>query len=143
MSDGAKPTSQDAVIETRFNRTVAELHHQAAAGQAGPAVQRLMELRAFLAVIEEQVAAGTARIRHSCAPDRDLDALSVHELSADVRWVEAVLAARTEQVTAIGDLLCTMPDPAPALHQTTSCTRPPPAARPRIPGPIAVARLRP
>ncbi|MFG2483442.1 hypothetical protein ACGFSI_11880 [Streptomyces virginiae] len=111
MSTSTKPTSQDANLEEVFGAPLARLYVAAAAGTATAAVRRALELRSFLALAEEQVARVRDRVHRYTAPDTDMGALSASELCFDSQWMDAALSARTQYVTALDQLLRSMPPP--------------------------------
>ncbi|MGW2917742.1 hypothetical protein ACWDBF_07740 [Streptomyces angustmyceticus] len=112
MSVIAKTTSRDQALENAFGARPAALYAQAAHPDASVALQRALELRSFLAVAEEQVARVRDRVHEATAADGDMGALSAEDLRWDAQWLEAALAARDGYVTALDDLLQTMPAPA-------------------------------
>ncbi|MFD8978630.1 hypothetical protein [Streptomyces sp. NPDC059564] len=136
MSTWTKPSSQDAHLEEAFGTPVAQLYTAAAAGAATPAAQRALELRSFLALAEEQVARVRDRVHRNTAPDADMGTLSASELRFDAQWMDAALTARTQYVTALRELLRSMPPPGtaregpPKLDQPWATTRPATATAP-------------
>ncbi|MFJ6934633.1 hypothetical protein ACIQV2_15660 [Streptomyces globosus] len=143
MSTSTKPCSQDIRLEEVFGAPVGELYGQAAAGIAPPAVSRALELRSFLALTEEQVARVRDRVHAAMAPDRDMDELSAAQLRMDSQWMDAALSARGEYLTALGELLKTMPAPTNPPRRPVAfdqqrlaarlSPRPAPAASPPVP----------
>lgn len=117
MSASTKPSSQDTRLEEVFGAPVGELYAQVAAGIAPPAVARALELRSFLALTEEQVARVRGRVYAAMAPDRDMNELSAAQLRMDSQWMDAALSARGEYLTALGELLKTMPAPGVRSHR--------------------------
>lgn len=111
MTTSTKPTSQDARLEEVFGAPLAQLYAAAAAGTATPAQQRALELRSFLALAEEQVTRVRERVHRNTAPDADMDSLSPSELRFDSEWMDAALSARAQYVTALSQLLRSMPPP--------------------------------
>ncbi|GAA2643742.1 hypothetical protein GCM10010425_59020 [Streptomyces spororaveus] len=141
MSSSTKPTSQDTHLEEVFGAPLARLYAAAAAGTATPAEQRALELRSFLALAEEQVAHVRDRVHQYTAPDADMSTLSASELRLDSQWMDAALSARTQYVTALDQLLRSMPPPGSPrpesrvrFNQPKITTR----AAPRVP-PLAAA----
>ncbi|MFJ5546719.1 hypothetical protein [Streptomyces sp. NPDC093225] len=108
VSTSTKPSSQDADLEEVFGASIAQLYASAAAGTSTPAEHRALELRSFLALAEEQVARVRDRVHRYTAPEADMNALSASELRFDSQWMEAALAARTQYVTALRQLLRVM-----------------------------------
>ncbi|MFD9817460.1 hypothetical protein [Streptomyces violascens] len=124
MSVTRKPTSQDAALEQAFGASLAELYEQAAGPQTSAALQRALELRSFLAVAEEHVARVRDRVHEATAADRDLGELSADDLRWDAAWLEAALAGRDGYVTALDDLLRTMPGPGQQTRTAGQFTQP-------------------
>ncbi|MEU6814045.1 hypothetical protein [Streptomyces sp. NPDC046860] len=113
MSLQPKPSTADGQLQEVFGAPVASLHASAAGPDASPALGRALELRAFLALAEDQVARVRDRVHADMAPDRDMGELSADKLRFDAQWLEAALAARDSYRAALGELLRTMPPPAP------------------------------
>ncbi|GCD41838.1 hypothetical protein [Streptomyces paromomycinus] len=116
MSVTRKPTSQDTVLEKVFGAPLDELYAAAVAGTASPALHRIMELRSFLAVAEEQLARVRDRIHEATAPARQYE-LSAEELQWDLQWLQAALSGRQECVGALEEVLRTMPAPGARPQQ--------------------------
>ncbi|PKT72300.1 hypothetical protein CW362_14500 [Streptomyces populi] len=104
-----KPSSMDADLQKIFGSPVPELHEATADHDASPALARALELRSFLALIEEQVARVRDRVHADMDPDRDMSELSADRLRFDARWLEAALDARDGYRAALGELLRTVP----------------------------------
>lgn len=124
MSVRLKPSTLDGQIQGAFGAPAAELYASAAGPNGSPAMARVLELRSFLALAEEQVARVRDRIHEVMAPDRDMDELTAGVLRFDAQWLDAALDARDGYRTALGELLRTMPP----LEQQP---RPVPMAQPR------------
>ncbi|WP_241672296.1 hypothetical protein [Streptomyces sp. IB2014 016-6] len=107
-SASVKPSSQDGRLAETFGAPVADLYERAAVPGAA-ALTRALELRGFLAVAEEQVARVRDRVHEAMAPGRDMDELSAGDLRSDAQWLAAALDARDGYLTALGELLRTMP----------------------------------
>ncbi|MFF2941290.1 hypothetical protein ACFVSQ_15755 [Streptomyces niveus] len=140
MSTSAKPSSQDDLLAETFGATLAELHERAAVAPGIPALTRALELRSFLALAEEQVARVRDRVHEAMAPGRDMNELSADELRFDAQWLAAALDARDGYLTALGQLLRTMPPqtgPVPSrpvrFAQPQITTTLPPTAAPAPP----------
>ncbi|WP_330347773.1 hypothetical protein [Streptomyces sp. NBC_00582] len=110
MSVIEKTSTQDHLLEQAFGVPVRELYAQATGPDASAALVRALELRGFLAVAEEQVARVRDRVHQATAADRDMNELSADELRFDAQWLEAALSGRDGYVTALGELLRTMPE---------------------------------
>ncbi|MFJ6783617.1 hypothetical protein [Streptomyces yangpuensis] len=104
-----KPTTQDQAIESAFGHPVGLLHQRATSGLAEPALHRVMELRAFLAVTEEHLAWIRDRVHQSTARQRDLGELNPDDLRMDVQWLEAAVDARVGLLAALTNVLTSMP----------------------------------
>ncbi|MCX5303136.1 hypothetical protein OG304_06675 [Streptomyces sp. NBC_00160] len=122
-----KPTTQDQAIESAFGHPVGLLHQRATSGLAEPALHRVMELRAFLAVAEEHLARIRDRVHLSTAPQRDLGELNPDDLRMDAQWLEAAVDARVGLLAELTNILTSMPAAGPDRHRLRP---PPPAARP-------------
>ncbi len=110
------PTSQDAGIEEAFGRPLAELYAQAAAGTAVPGVQQVLELRSFLAVVEDQAAKARDRIHQATGPAADPQAVPLADLRFRTDLLEAALEVGAKYRRALQDLVRTGPgrsSPAP------------------------------
>ncbi|WP_435058215.1 hypothetical protein [Streptomyces sp. bgisy060] len=136
----------DSELQEVFGAPVCELHEAACGADASPALARAMELRAFLALAEEQVARVRDRVHADMRPDRDMGELSADQLRFDSQWLEAALDARDGYRTALGELLRTMPAldqrprPVRMTQLRTTTTLAPPAAP--APSPAGAARAR-
>ncbi|MEU9373744.1 hypothetical protein AB0D94_08255 [Streptomyces sp. NPDC048255] len=124
MSDGHRPSTQDARLEGVFGSPLNELHERAVRPGASPALVRALELRVFLALAEAQVVRVRDRVHAAMAPDAELDLLSSDALRFDAEWLEAALAARSGYRTALDKLLAAMPPPAVRPPATTGPLRP-------------------
>ncbi|WP_371648461.1 MULTISPECIES: hypothetical protein [unclassified Streptomyces] len=107
-----KPSRQDAVLEQVFGAPLDELYERAVHPGSSPALVRALELRAFLALAEEQVLHVRERIHAAMAPGAGLDSLDADVLRFETQWLEAALAGRSGYLTALSGLLATMPPPA-------------------------------
>ncbi|MFE4546688.1 hypothetical protein, partial [Streptomyces sp. NPDC056785] len=102
----AKPSTMGADLQQVFGDPVPELHDAAVAHDASPARTRALELRAFLALTEEQV----ARVRDRVHEPRPGHGRAVgRQLRFDAQWLEAALDGRDGYRAALGELLRTMP----------------------------------
>ncbi|MFB8440440.1 hypothetical protein ACFC7A_15485 [Streptomyces niveus] len=147
MSTSAKPSSQDYLLAETFGAPVAELYERTAVSPGVPALARALELRSFLALAEEQVARVRDRVHGAMAPGRDMNELSADELRFDAQWLTAALDARDGYLTALGQLLRTMPPqtaPVPSrpvqFAQSQITTTLPPATAAPAPPRAGVAR---
>ncbi|MGW6742813.1 hypothetical protein ACWGDX_19175 [Streptomyces sp. NPDC055025] len=148
MSVSTRPSSQDSRLEEAFGAPVADLYQTATGPGASAALLRALELRSFLAVAEEQVSRVRDRVHEATAPDRDMDDLSADDLRMDAQWLQAALSTRDDHRAALGELLRTMPPPAPAGQSRVRFTQPkitttlPPAAPAPTPAGAARARVK-
>lgn len=137
MSVIDKSTSRDAALQEAFGAQVAALYAQTARGEANVALQRALELRSFLAVVEEQVARVRERVHAATAADGDMADLSADDLRWDADWLEAALAGRDGYAAALDELLLAMPPPShPNVPRAgprpkVTATAPPDPAGPR------------
>ncbi|MDF6066161.1 hypothetical protein H8R03_30020 [Streptomyces sp. JH010] len=106
-----KAGSMDADLQRVFGNLLPALCEAAAGPDASPALARVLELRSFLALTEEQVARVRDRVHADMDPDRDMGELSADKLRFDAQWLEAALDARDGYRAALGELLRTMPPP--------------------------------
>ncbi|MFI9755759.1 hypothetical protein [Streptomyces collinus] len=136
MSVRHKPSTLDGRLHGFFGAPVAELYTATTSPDASAALTRAMELRAFLALAEEQVARVRDRVHHATAADRDMDELSADDLRMDAQWLEAALDARDGYRAALDNLLRTMPPPGQrprpvrTAQQTLTTALPPAIAAP-------------
>lgn len=115
MNAAEMPSTQDAVIVEAFGRPLAVLYARAAAGTVEPAVQRVLELRSFLALVEDQAAKVRQRILQAVDPAGDLYAFSGQDLRFQSAMLEAALdTGRTYGKTLRGLL------PAGVAHSAPS-----------------------
>ncbi|MGE7384211.1 hypothetical protein ACQKM2_01740 [Streptomyces sp. NPDC004126] len=139
MSDGPRPSTQDARLEGVFGSPLNELHERAVRPGASPALVRALELRVFLALAEAQVVRVRDRVHAAMAPDTELDSLSSDALRFDAEWLEAALAARSGYRTALDKLLAAMPPPAVRPPAATGPLRPAAVSRSLPPVPAGAA----
>jgi hypothetical protein len=128
------PSTLDDRLSETFGAPIADLYDPAAEPDAPPALTRALELRAFLAMAEQQVRQVRDRVHQAMAPEQDLGTLSAENLRFDAQWLHAALEARNGYRTALGDLLDTTtrsPEHerrSVRLTQHTLSTTPPTAA---------------
>ncbi|AUH40506.1 hypothetical protein [Streptomyces sp. CMB-StM0423] len=136
MSADVRPSSVDDELQRLFGAPLDALHTSATGSDAAPALVRALELRAFLALTEEQVARVRDRVHADTRPQRDMGELSADKLRVDAQWLQAALDARDGYRAALGELLRTMPAPAVSrpvrMTQHRAVTTLPPAAAPAI-----------
>ncbi|MEV7393405.1 hypothetical protein [Streptomyces sp. NPDC091215] len=107
-----RASAMDDELQEVFGAPVSELYEAAVGHDASPALTRVLELRSFLALTEEQVARVRDRVHADMDPDRDMGELSADKLRFDAQWLEAALDARDSYRSALDELLRTMPPPA-------------------------------
>ncbi|MFJ9085790.1 hypothetical protein ACIRL3_25545 [Streptomyces sp. NPDC102384] len=140
-----KSSSRDAALQEAFGAEVAEMYVQAARGEANAALQRALELRSFLAIVEEQVARVRDRVHAATAADGAMDDLRAEELRWDADWLQVALAGRDGYTAALDELLRTMPSPHQAaaprrgMSPRIAATAPPAPAASR-PGAVRTPR---
>ncbi|MGW4197061.1 hypothetical protein [Streptomyces sp. NPDC005004] len=129
-----KASTMDGDLQTAFGVSVPELHEAAAGSDTSPALRHALELRSFLAMVEEQVALVRDRVHADMHPDRDMGQLSADKLRFDAQWLEAALDARGSYRAALDELLRTMPPldqqarPVRTTQPRATATLPPSAA---------------
>ncbi|MCZ0978698.1 hypothetical protein O1L60_04075 [Streptomyces diastatochromogenes] len=128
MSTPIKPSSRDERFAEVFG---APLDQLLAAPNPTRHLREALELRAFLAVAEQQVAWVRGRVHDRSAPDRPMDDLSEDELRMDAYWMEAALQARRGYLTALDKVLRSEPpserQPAVTFNQPVISARAVPA----------------
>lgn len=142
MTTSRKPSSQDTVLEQVFGAPVEELYARAVRPDTSPVLVRALELRAFLAIAEEQVVWMRDRVHAAMAPGAGLDTLDADALRFDAQWLEAALAGRARYLTALGQLLGAMPPPTARLATAPAAVRPALPAAPPSAGIAMVGRGR-
>ncbi|MER6531707.1 hypothetical protein [Streptomyces sp. NPDC001508] len=108
MSVRDKPCSQDACLQEVFGAPVAELY-QAAGNGTCAALALALELRSFLAVVEEQIVRIRDRVHAVTGPTGEMDELSAQQLRDEAQLLEAFLSARDSYRAVLGDLLRAAP----------------------------------
>ncbi|MFI8103447.1 hypothetical protein [Streptomyces sp. NPDC086023] len=136
MSVADKMSSRDEALEDAFGAPLADLYAQAVRSGASPALTRALEVRAMLALSEEQVALVRDRVHASMAPTGDLDGLSAESLQTDVYWLDAALSGRRAYLKTLDALLTAMPPP-PTRAATLTSRLPP--AQPASSAPVRPA----
>lgn len=138
----------DDELQEVFGAPVSELYEAAVGHDASAALTRVLELRSFLALTEEQVARVRDRVHADMDPNRDMGELSADQLRFDAQWLEAALEARDGYRAALGELLRTMPPPAQQARpvrttQLKTTAAVPSSAAPAPPGAGAARARRP
>ncbi|MGY4968360.1 hypothetical protein ACWGCC_03895 [Streptomyces nigrescens] len=130
MANTATVTSLDAQIEEAFGRPIGVLRGEVEA----PAVRRVLEMRAMLAVVEQHLDQVRARLHSATDPERPTADLAADDLTVDAEWLAAAASARNRHVQDITTLLRTMPPatapaarPVQAKAQAVATAIPPPA----------------
>ncbi|MFK0120073.1 hypothetical protein [Streptomyces sp. NPDC090994] len=146
MSSRTAPSSVDSRLREVFGAPVADLYTTAVGPDASAALIRVLELRSFLALAEEQVTRVRDRVHHAMAPERNMNELSADDLRMDAQWLEAALEARDGYRTALDRLLRTMPPPTQRarpvrlVQPTLSTTLSPAAPAPQRAGTARASR---
>ncbi|MFD8847637.1 hypothetical protein [Streptomyces sp. NPDC059604] len=129
MSIRFKPSSVDERLHQAFGTPVVELYESADSSDASPSLVRVLEMRSFLALAEEQVARVLDHVR-TMAPTLGMGELPADELRLEAQWLEAALGARDSYRTALDNLLRTMPPGRQPRTRMAPTTLSPPAAAP-------------
>lgn len=111
MTGARRHSSRDTVLEQVFGAPLDDLHEQAVRPDASPALFRALELREYLAVSERALVRVRDRVHESTSPEGNLDLLSAETLALDAQWMDAAIAGRNGCVSALDQLLSTMPPP--------------------------------
>ncbi|MEU9155076.1 hypothetical protein AB0D59_32095 [Streptomyces sp. NPDC048417] len=143
-----RASTMDDELQEVFGAPVSELYEAAVGHDASAALTRVLELRSFLALTEEQVARVRDRVHADMDPNRDMGELSADQLRFDAQWLEAALEARDGYRAALGELLRTMPPPAQQARpvrttQLKTTAAVPSSAAPAPPGAGAARARRP
>lgn len=109
MNSAEMPTTQDTAIVEALGRPLDVLYAQAAAGTADPVVQRVLELRSFLAVIEDQAGKARDSIHRATAPGGDLYGLPSQILGFQTTLLEAAQAAGRRYAQMLHEVLPAIP----------------------------------
>jgi hypothetical protein len=107
VNEPLRPSSHDPAIEGVFGKPVAELHRQAAAGDAPQQQARVMELRGLLAVAEMHVERIRSRVHQATSPERAAEDEDAETLRWDAQWLDAALSARNGCRTVLANALRT------------------------------------
>ncbi|MFF4256648.1 hypothetical protein ACFY1L_36225 [Streptomyces sp. NPDC001663] len=142
MSTRRKPSSVDARLHQVFEAPIDELYVLAVLPDASPALTRVLELRSFLALAEEQVARVRDRVHAATAADLDMGELSSDVLRFDAEWLEAALDARNGYLAAVDKLLRRMPPTGHRTAQAQVTTARPTAVAAPAPQRAGAARAR-
>ncbi|MFB6631277.1 hypothetical protein ACFCWY_15365 [Streptomyces sp. NPDC056362] len=132
MSVADKKSSRDEALEHAFGAPLADLYAQVVRSGASPALTRALEVRAMLALSEEQVVRVRDRVHATMAPAGSLDELSAETLQTDVYWLDAALSGRRAYLKTLDALLAAMP-PATARSTTLTSSFPPAQSAPSAP----------
>jgi hypothetical protein len=123
MTSAEMPTTQDTAIVNALGRPLDVLYARAAAGTADLVVQRVLELRSFLAVIEDQAGKARDRIHRATGPLNDLYGLSAENLQFQTALLEAAQAAGRRYEQMLRELLPAMSAPAPSQRRPVRFTQ--------------------
>jgi hypothetical protein len=118
MNSTEMPTTQDTAIVNAFGLPLDVLYARAAAGTADPGVQRVLELRSFLAVIEDQAGKARDRIHRATGPQDGLYSLSGPDLRFRIALLESAQAVGRRYEQMLRELLPAMSTPAPSQRRS-------------------------
>nr|WSX75887.1 hypothetical protein OH826_19740 [Streptomyces sp. NBC_00899] len=123
MNTNEMPTTQDTAIVEAFGSPLAVLYSQAAAGAAEPALQGVLELRSFLALVEDQAAKIRFRIGQAVDPAGDLYAFSGQDLRFQTALLEAALDTGRKYGQTLQELLLATPAQSPPSRRPVQFTQ--------------------
>lgn len=123
MTSAEMPTTQDRAIVNALGRPLDVLYARAAAGTADPVVQRVLELRSFLAVIEDQAGKARDRIHQATGPHNDLYGLSGQDLRFQTALLEATQEAGRRYEQMLRELLPAMSTPTSSQRRPAQSTQ--------------------
>ncbi|MFF4285643.1 hypothetical protein ACFY0R_09985 [Streptomyces sp. NPDC001633] len=116
MQTRRSATSLDAQIEEAFGRPITALRHDL----ENPAVRRVLEIRAMLAVVEQHLDQIRDRLHTATAPDRNCAELADEDLTVDAEWLAAAGRSRNHHAQAITSLLRAGPTASPRKQDHTA-----------------------
>ncbi|MEE4543996.1 hypothetical protein V2S66_18720 [Streptomyces sp. V4-01] len=123
MNAAEMPTTQDTAIVEALGRPLTVLYTQAVAGTAEPAVQRVLELRSFLALVEDQAAKICHRIRLAVDPAGDLYGADPQHLRFQTALLEAALETGRTYRRTLQELLAVTPAASPPNRRPVQFTQ--------------------
>ncbi|MGX1759885.1 hypothetical protein ACWIG5_23760 [Streptomyces lydicus] len=116
MQTGKFTTSLDTQVEEVFGRPITALYQDI---ETTPAVRRVLEIRAMLAVVEQHLDQIRDRLHTATAPNRNCAELADEDLTVDAEWLAAAGRSRNRHAQAITSLLRAEP---PASHSNQART---------------------
>lgn len=117
------PTTQDGAIVEALGRPLTVLYAQAASGTVEPMVQRVVELRSFLALVEDQAVKTRDRIRQAVDPAGDLYSVEPRHLRFQAELLEAALEVGRTYGQTLQELLAATPTPSPPSRRPVQFTQ--------------------
>lgn len=123
MNSSELPTTQDTAIVEALGRPLDVLYAAAVAGTAEPAVQRVLELRSFLALVEDQAGKIRDRIRQAVDPAGDLYGVSAQDLRFQTALLEAALDIGRTYGQTLQELLAVKPPVSPPNRRPVQFTQ--------------------
>ncbi|WUH90344.1 hypothetical protein OG900_09680 [Streptomyces sp. NBC_00433] len=123
MNSAEMPTTQDTAIVEALGRPLDVLYAQAAAGTVDPMVQRVLELRSFLALVEDQAGKTRDRIRQAVDPEGDLYGVSAQHLRFQTELLEAALEVGRTYGQTLRELLGAPPTDSPPGRRPVQFTQ--------------------
>jgi len=123
MNSTEMSTTQDAGIVSALGLPLDVLYARAAAGTADSGVQRVLELRSFLAVIEDQAGKARDRIHGATGPQADLYSLSGQDLRFQTALLESAQEVGRRYEQMLRELLPAMSTPTPSQRRPDHFTR--------------------
>lgn len=123
MNAAEMPTTQDTAIVEAFGRPLDVLYGQAAAGTVEPMVQRVLELRSFLALVEDQASKIRDRIRQGVDPAGDLYGMDPRHLWFQTDLLEAALETGRTYGQTLRELLGAPPTDSPPTSRPVQFTQ--------------------
>lgn len=109
MNATEMPTTHDTAIVEALGRPLAVLYAQAVAATSEPTLQRVLELRSFLALVEDQAAKTRERIRQAVDPTGDLYSVDPQHLRFQTAMLEAALDVGRTYGQTLRELLAAAP----------------------------------
>jgi hypothetical protein len=123
MNAAEMPTTQDTAIVEALGRPLSVLYAQAAAGTVEPMVQRVLELRSFLALVEDQAGKTRDRIRQATDPAGDPYSVSAQHLRFQTELLEAALEVGRTYGQTLRELLAATPTDSPPSRRPVQFTQ--------------------
>lgn len=122
MNAAEMPTTQDTAIVEALGRPLTVLYAQAAGGTVEPMVQRVLELRSFLALVEDQAVKTRDRIRQAADPAGDLYSVPARHLRWQTAQLEEALDVGRKYGQTLQELLAATSTQSPPGHRPVQFT---------------------